>query len=133
MGTVPRMMGATKHIGVSRKRTEDPLILMGKARYVDDIKLPGMVEVAFGRSSHAHANIVRVNLDKAKEHPDCIKIFTSADLDGGTTTFQEHQGNLQPVSTPFFAGEKARFVGEIIAAVVARTRYIAEDIVDLIE
>jgi carbon-monoxide dehydrogenase large subunit len=127
------MIGATKHIGVSRKRTEDPLILMGKARYVDDIKLPGMVEVAFLRSSHAHAEIVRVYLDKAKAHPDCIKIFTSADLDGGTTTFQEHQGNLQPVSTPFFAGEKVRFVGEIIAAVVAPTRYIAEDIVDLIE
>lgn len=133
MNTVPRMKGATKYIGVSRKRSEDPLILMGKAKYVDDITLPGMLEIAFLRSSHSHADIKRINLEKAKAHPDCIKIVTSAEMDGGTTTFQQHQGNLQPVSTPFFAGEKVRFVGEIIAAVVAPTRYIAEDIVDLIE
>ncbi|MDB6084412.1 MAG: aldehyde oxidase and xanthine dehydrogenase molybdopterin binding protein, partial [Gammaproteobacteria bacterium] len=113
--------------------SEDPLILMGKAKYVDDISLPGMVEIAFLRSSHAHAEIKLINLDKAKAHPVCIKIVTSADLDGGTTTFQNDQANLQPVSTPFFAGEKVRFVGEIIAAVVAPTRYIAEDIVDLID
>lgn len=133
MNTVPRMKGATKYIGVSRKRSEDPLILMGKAKYVDDISLPGMLEIAFLRSSHAHADIKRINLEKAKAHPGCIKIVTSAEMGGGTTTFQQHQGNLQPVSTPFFAGEKVRFVGEIIAAVVAPTRYIAEDIVDLIE
>ena len=60
MSSVPRMKGATKHIGISRKRTEDPLILMGKAKYVDDISLPGQVEVAFLRSSHAHADIKRV-------------------------------------------------------------------------
>jgi carbon-monoxide dehydrogenase large subunit len=133
MGTVPRMMGATKHIGVSRKRTEDPLILMGKAKYVDDIKLHGMLEVAFLRSSHAHAEIRSVNLERAKAHPDCIKIVTSAEMHGGVVTFQNDQANLLPVSQPFFAGEKVRYVGEIIAAVVAPSRYIAEDIVDLIE
>ena len=133
MSSVPRMKGATKHIGISRKRTEDPLILMGKAKYVDDISLPGQVEVAFLRSSHAHADIKRVNLAKAKAHPDCIKIVTAAEMDGGSVTYTDHQGNLQPVATPFFAGEKVRFVGEIIAAVVAPSRYIAEDIVDLIE
>jgi len=127
------MKGATKYVGISRKRTEDPLILMGKAKYVDDISLPGMLEVAFLRSSHAHADIKHINLDKAKAHPDCIDVYTSAELDGGTITYTDHQGNLQPVATPFFAGEKVRYVGEIIAAVVAPTRYIAEDIVDLIE
>jgi carbon-monoxide dehydrogenase large subunit len=128
-----RMKGATKYIGMSRKRTEDPLLLMGKAKYVDDITLPGVVEVAFLRSTHAHADIKHVNLEKAKSHPDCIRIITSADLDGGTITYADHQGNLKPVPTPFLAGEKVRFVGEIIAAVVAPSRYIAEDIVDLIE
>ena len=132
MTVVPRMVGATKQIGVKRKRIEDPLILLGKARYVDDIHFPDMLEVAFLRSTHAHADIVHIDFTKAKAHPDCVKIYTSADLGGATTTFQEHQGNLQPVSTPFFAGEKVRFVGEIIAAVVAPNRYIAEDIIDLI-
>ena len=133
MKTVPRMTGATKYIGVSRKRSEDPLILMGKAKYTDDIHIPGMVEVAFLRSTHAHADIDRIDLEKALAHPGCIRIVTSADLGTGTVTFQSHQGNLLPVSTPFFAGEKVRFVGEIIAAVVASSRYVAEDIVDLIE
>ncbi len=133
MSPVPRTIGARKHIGISKKRTEDPLILMGKARYVDDISMPGMREVAFLRSSHAHAYIKSIHLDKARKHPGCIRIFTGADMRGGTTTFQEHQGNLKPVSTPFFAGSKVRFVGEIIAAVVAPTRYIAEDVVQLID
>src|ERR1700761_7898613 len=131
--TLGRMKGATKHIGISRKRTEDPLILMGKAKYVDDISLPGMLEVAFLRSTHAHAEINRIDLEKALAHPDCIKIVTAEDMGGGTITYTDHQGNLQPVATPFFASEKVRHVGEIIAAVVAPTRYIAEDIVDLIE
>jgi carbon-monoxide dehydrogenase large subunit len=127
------MKGATKHIGIRRKRTEDPLILMGRAKYIDDITLPGQLELAFLRSSHAHADIKQIHLAKAKAHPDCIKIVTSAEMGGGTITYTDHQGNLQPVGTPFFAGEKVRYVGEIIAAVVAPTRYIAEDIVDLIE
>jgi carbon-monoxide dehydrogenase large subunit len=133
MNTVPRMVGATKHIGMRRKRSEDPLILIGKAKFVDDIDLPGMLEVAFLRSAHAHADITNIDFTKADAHPECIKIFSNADWDGGVTTFQKNVGNLQPVFMPFFAGEKVRFVGEIIAAVVAPNRYIAEDIVDLIQ
>jgi carbon-monoxide dehydrogenase large subunit len=129
---VPQSPGVTRQIGVSRRRTEDPLILMGKAKYTDDIHIPGMVEVAFLRSTHAHADIKRIDLSKARAHPDCIKIYTSAEIHGSATTFAQHQGNLRPVVMPLIAGEKVRFVGEIIAAIVAPTRYIAEDIVDLI-
>src|ERR1700753_1908862 len=96
--TLGKMKGATKHIGISRKRTEDPLILMGKAKYVDDISLPGQVEIAFLRSTHAHADITRVELAKAKAHPDCIKIVTAAEMDSGSVTYTDHQGNLQPVA-----------------------------------
>ena len=128
------MAGGTKYIGVPRKRSEDPLMLMGQAKYVDDIKLPGMVEVAFCRSSHGHARIVRVELEAARQHPDCVCILTHDDFSEGTTTFFPNTlGRLQPVSRPFIAKDKVRFVGEIIAVVVAPTRYIAEDIVDLIE
>ena len=106
MSMVPGMTGATKHIGMKRKRTEDPLILMGKAKYVDDIELPGMLEIAFLRSTHAHADIVRVDLEKARNHPGCIKIYTSADLGGHTTTFQENQAKLIPVSHAIFRRRK---------------------------
>lgn len=105
---------------------------MGKAKYTDDIQLPGMVEVAFLRSNYAHAKIVRIDLTKAQEHPGCIKIYTSAEISGAMTTFSPNQGELRPVQTPLLADEKVRFVGEIVVAVVATTRYAAEDIVDLI-
>ena len=126
--------GVTKHIGVPRKRSEDPQVLMGRAKYVDDIKLPGTLEVAFFRSTHAHARIKNLKLDAAKQHPDCLHIYTSEDLSAGATTMVPNtRGTMLPVLTPFLAQGKVRFVGEIIAAVVAPSRYIAEDIVDLIE
>lgn len=134
MSTTTQMTGATKQIGARRKRTEDPQMLMGKAKYVDDISLPGMVEIAFLRSTHGHARIKRIQLDKARAHPDCIDIITGQEFDIGTTTFvPKTLGVLKPVSTPFIAKDKVRYVGEIMAVVVAPNRYIAEDIVDLIE
>lgn len=126
--------GATKYIGVPRKRSEDPMILMGRAKYVDDIELPGMVEIAFARSSHAHARISNIDLSKAKAHPDCIDIITATEFTASMTSFIPNTlGKLEPVTTPFIAKDKVRFVGEIIAVVVAPNRYLAEDIAELIE
>lgn len=127
------MGGVTKHIGVPRKRSEDPAVLMGRARYVDDISPPGLVEVAFLRSSHGHARIKNIDLSAARAHPECIDIVTGADFDKGLTTFLPGTlGELKPVITPFIAQDKVRYVGEIVAVVVAPNRYVAEDIVDLI-
>lgn len=127
------MSGVTKYIGVPRKRSEDPLILMGQAKYVDDIALPAMVEIAFLRSTHGHARIKNLNLDQAKQHPDCIDIVTAKEFAVGTTTFVPNtRGTLKPVTMPFIAKDRVRYVGEIIAVVVAPSRYLAEDIVDLI-
>ncbi len=127
------MTGVTKYIGVPRKRSEDPQFLMGQAKYVDDIKLPGMLEVAFFRSTHAHALIKNLKLNLAEQHPDCVRIMTADDFDSGVTTVPPNvRGTLKPVTLPFLAKHKVRFVGEIIAVVVAPTRYVAEDIVDLI-
>lgn len=67
-----QMTGVTKYIGVPRKRGEDPMVLMGQAKYVDDIRLPGLLEVAFLRSSHSHAQIKGIDLDQARRHPDCV-------------------------------------------------------------
>ena len=107
--------GATKYIGESRKRTEDPQILMGQAKYVDDIKIPGMLEVAFLRSTHGHARIKSLNLEKARQHPDCLRIITNDDLSIGFTTFiPGTRGTLKPVFMPFIGTGKVRFVGEII-------------------
>lgn len=133
MTNVPTIKAPTKYIGVSRKRSEDPLILMGKGKYVDDITLPAMVEIAFLRSPHGHARIKSINMERARQHPDCISIVTANEFGASTTTFIPNMGNLKPVTTPFIAKDKVRYVGEIVAAVVAPSRYIAEDIVDLID
>lgn len=128
------LAGATKYIGESRKRTEDPQILMGQAKYVDDIKIPGMLEVAFLRSTHGHASIKSIKLDEAQQHPDCMRIIMNDDLSAGFKTFiPGTRGAMKRVFMPFIATGKVRFVGEIIAAVVAPSRYIAEDIVELVE
>jgi carbon-monoxide dehydrogenase large subunit len=123
-----------KYIGARMNRVEDPRILMGQGKYVDDISLPGMLEIAFLRSPHGHARIKSINIEKAKQHPDCVAIFTAKDFEEGATVFIPYlKGELKAVRTPFFAKDKVRYVGEIIAAVVSDSRYHAEDIADLIE
>ena len=126
--------GVTKYIGVPRKRSEDPQLLMGQGKYVDDIVLPGTLEVAFLRSTHAHARLKNIDLTNARSHPGCIDIITGLDYPITTTCFSPtNRGTLKPVQVLFMAKDKVRHVGEIIVAVVAQSRYVAEDIVDLIE
>ena len=134
MSEISMMSGVTKYIGVPRKRSEDPQILMGQAKYVDDIAIPGTLELAFLRSTHAHARLKKVDVSKARRHPACIDIITAEEYTLDTTTFLPNtRGKLMPVKMQFMARDKVRYVGEIIAAVIAESRYLAEDIVDLIE
>ncbi len=71
-------MGA-KYFGASVPRREDPRLLRGEGRFVDDIKLPGMLHAAFVRSPHAHARIIAIRPDAARR--DGALVFTFADLE----------------------------------------------------
>ena len=73
-------MGA-KYFGASVKRKEDPRYLRGEGRFVDDIKLPGMLHAAFVRSPHAHARITAVRTEAARRLPGVAHVFTFADLE----------------------------------------------------
>src|SRR5512134_1040821 len=73
-------MGA-KYFGASVRRREDPRYLRGEGRFVDDIKLPGMLHVAFVRSPYAHARITAIRTEAAKRLPGVAHVFTFADLD----------------------------------------------------
>src|SRR6267142_2063025 len=73
-------MGA-KYFGASVRRKEDPRYLRGEGRFVDDIKLPGMLHAAFVRSPHAHARIAAIRTDAAKRLPGVAHVFTFADLE----------------------------------------------------
>src|SRR6516225_8768500 len=123
--------GGYRWIGRSMKRVEDPRLLTGHGTYADDIDLPGMAHAAVLRSPHAHARIKSIDASKAKALPGVMLVMTGAEA-------AEKTGPLPcfanpPVRQMCIAVDRVRHVGEPVAAVVAESRYIAEDALDLIE
>ena len=119
-------------------RLEDMALLTGKGRYVDDIHLPGMLEVAFVRSPHGHAPYQSINATAALALPGVHAVYTHADVTQALTSDHIPPDQLVesfPTTTwPYILPEdEVCFVGEAIAAVVAETRYIAEDAAALVE
>lgn len=120
-----------KWIGQNMKRVEDPRLLTGDGRYIDDIDLPNMLHAAVLRSPMAHARILSIDTAAAKAVPGVVKVLTGEDI-------AKHTGPLPcfanpPVEQRCVAVGKVRHVGEPVAVVVAESRYVAEDAVDLIQ
>src|SRR5436305_10183362 len=72
--------GADTHVGRPLRRKEDPRLITGRARYVDDISLPGTLWAALVRSPEAHARIVSIDASAAAEQPGIHAVFTGQDL-----------------------------------------------------
>ena len=129
---------AERYTGASIKRSEDPRILTGKGRYVDDIKLPGMLHAAFVRSPMAHGRVLAVDVSAAQALPGVVAVFTGADLEAMTVPGQDplfammSGGGPAPEYT-LLATDKVRFMGDPVAVVVAESRYLAEDGCELVE
>jgi carbon-monoxide dehydrogenase large subunit len=129
---------ATQVIGASIKRREDPRLITGEARYLDDIQLPGMLHAAILRSPYAHAKIKSINTKKAAKRPGVVAVFTGADfkdLPALPCAWQADAGRItNNVNTPrVLEIDRATFTGAGIAVVVAEDRYTAEDALGLIE
>jgi aerobic carbon-monoxide dehydrogenase large subunit len=131
-------IAAERYTGASIKRSEDPRILTGTGRYVDDIKLPGMLHAAFVRSPLAHARVVSVDVSAARALPGVVAAFTGAELEEmtvpGPDALMALLGWAGP--TPEFtllATDKVRFAGDPVAVVIAESRYVAEDGCELVE
>jgi len=122
---------SAKWIGKSIPRVEDPKLLTGKGRYIDDLSLPNMAHAAVLRSPHAHARIIRINKSRAEALPGVVCVVTGRELSEVAASAVSFAS--PPITQHPMAIEKARHVGEVIAAVVAEDRYIAEDAVELIE
>src|SRR6516225_4636268 len=125
-------IAAERYTGASIKRSEDPRILTGTGRYVDDIKLPGMLHAAFVRSPLAHARVLSVDVSAARALPGVVAVFTGAELEAitvpGPDALMALIGGEGP--TPEFtllATDKGRFAGDPVAIVIAESRYVAED------
>jgi aerobic carbon-monoxide dehydrogenase large subunit len=131
-------IAAERYTGASVKRSEDPRILTGTGRYVDDIKLPGMLHAAFVRSPLSHARVLSVDVSAARAQPGVVAVLTGADLEAmlvpGPDSLAALMGWQGP--TPEFtllATDKVRLVGDPVAVVIAESRYLAEDACELVE
>jgi aerobic carbon-monoxide dehydrogenase large subunit len=124
-----------RYVGQPFRRREDLRLLVGKGRYVDDIKLPGMLYLAIVRSPHAHAIITSVDLSAARDAPGVRMALAGADLVGKLGSIRPNwilPGTRVP-DRPAVAVDRVRFVGECVALVVANTREAAYDAVNLID
>jgi aerobic carbon-monoxide dehydrogenase large subunit len=130
-------MGA-KWFGAAVKRKEDPALLAGKGRFVDDLRLPGTLHAAFVRSAYPHAKIRGVRTDAARALAGVHLVLAFADLP------EPLRRNALPLFVPIpaitelhlpyaLASTETVYAGEPIAIVVADSRYIAEDAAALVE
>ena len=113
--------------GVPRK--EDERLVTGRGRFVSDLQLPHMRHVCFVRSEMAHATIRGIDTAESRTVPGVFDVYTAAS--DGFAGMALRAASALPgyieTAQPILAAGKARFVGEAIAAVVARDRYAAED------
>jgi aerobic carbon-monoxide dehydrogenase large subunit len=123
-------MGA-RQFGASVVRVEDPRLLQGNGRYLDDIQIHGVIHAAFVRSPAAHARIRGIDKSAAEELPDVIAVFAAAGLEsvaaGPMPQLAPHPVLKQPHLYSPLAKDSVHHVGEAIAMVLATSRHIAED------
>ncbi|MGD9765473.1 MAG: xanthine dehydrogenase family protein molybdopterin-binding subunit [Candidatus Binatia bacterium] len=133
-------MAMMKLVGASVKRVEDNRFVRGLGNYTDDVRLPGTLHVAFVRSPHAHARIRRIDTAAALALPGVRRVFTGADLEGRVKAMglplrkeQFPFGVFQQAPWVCMPTTKVRHVGEPVAAVIADSRYLAEDGAERVE
>src|SRR5687767_3109060 len=109
---------------------EDPDVLLGRAAYVDDLDLPGVLHLALVRSTVAHAQLRSVDAGEAAGMPGVAGVFTAAELDVPVAP------GLMVVNPAFarppLAKGKVRFVGDIVAVVAAESRTAAVDAAEMV-
>jgi carbon-monoxide dehydrogenase large subunit len=135
---------SAKYFGAAVKRREDPRFLRGEARFVDDVKLAGMLHAAFVRSPHAHARLTAIRTEAAAAMPGVVGVFTAADLARWLKPLPLFGApppglaaavrfDLRQAAQYAICRDRARHVGEIVAMVVADSRARAEDAAERVE
>lgn len=124
------------YIGRSVPRPNLRRLTQGRGQYVSDVALPRMAHVAYVRSPHAHARIVKITSGAAKKAPGVIAVVTGAELASVMTPWVgvlTHLKGLKSAPQAPLAIERACWQGEAVCGVVARTRAEAEDACELVE
>jgi aerobic carbon-monoxide dehydrogenase large subunit len=120
------MAAAGSILGNAVQRMEDPTLLTGSGKYLDDMAPTGTLHVAFVRSTQAHAKVLSVDVSDAESRPG-VKAVYYAGNDLGLPTFQGFPMMPATLNRPIFAKDVVRFVGDIVAAVVATSKGAAAD------
>ncbi len=126
---------ATRYAGTRMPRVEDTRLLTGHGTFVDDIMRPGMLHACFVRSQYARARINGVDTSAALALPGVRAVFTAADLNPDVKeAWHAVTGkDIPDTPRPPLAEGEVKFVGDPIALVIAESRYIAEDAIELVE
>jgi carbon-monoxide dehydrogenase large subunit len=129
-------------IGRPLRRVEDRRLLTGRGRYVADISRRGVLAAAFLHSTHAHARVLAIRAEAARSAPGVAAAWTAADLDNpayarghpfSPALFAQLQPRVQRFTRPLLAQDRVRYAGELLAVVVADSRYRAEDALERID
>ncbi|NWJ47287.1 MAG: xanthine dehydrogenase family protein molybdopterin-binding subunit [Chloroflexi bacterium] len=128
MGAISGMVGARI------KRREDPRLITGNASYTDDFKFVNMSYAHFLRSDYAHARIKSIDTSAAKKHPGVLAVLTGEDLKGKAGEMVAVPFGANCIIPPHSAitSDKVRYVGEVVAVVIADDRATARDASELI-
>jgi carbon-monoxide dehydrogenase large subunit len=128
---------AERFVGTAVPRKEDPELVTGQARFIDDLTLPGMVWMSVVRSPYAHANIRSIDTAAAKGMPGVVGVYTAADLEGDIAgplpfVWPITEDIKVPVHWPL-TKDRARFAGDGVAVVLAETREQAKDAAEAVQ
>lgn len=119
------------------RRTEDRRLLTGHGQYVDDVRLPGTLQVAFVRSPFPRADIVDIDVSAAERFPGVRAAYTPADLNhlarDMRSTIEIFATSTAPPFRELLASAQVRYVGDPVVMIVADSRYIAEDAAELVD
>jgi aerobic carbon-monoxide dehydrogenase large subunit len=123
---------SAKYFGARVNRLEDPALLTGRGHFVDDIKLPGLLHACFVRSPHAHAKFHGIDKKAALAIPGVQAVLAADDLPdpmrhAPMPMLLPNPAIVAPRTQTALARDEVNYVGQPIAAVIADTRYIAED------
>ncbi len=124
-----------QQVGKKLLRKEDVRFLTGHGKYIDDIQITNCWHAAFIRSPHAHAKITGIDTAAALDLDGVMGVYTGHDLVKLTTSLKMAPpiDGLKPVEMTTLPIDKVLFQGDLVACVIAKNRYIAEDAIDLID
>jgi aerobic carbon-monoxide dehydrogenase large subunit len=126
---------ATRYAGTRVHRVEDNRLLTGHGTFVDDVSRPGMLHACFVRSPFARARINGIDASAALAMPGVRRVFTADDLNPDMKeAWHAVVGRDMPdTPRPPLAEGEVKFVGDPVALVVAESRYIAEDAIEVVD